>query len=342
MTRNMPVWARRLRSAVYLVLAWLSSAPFAPAETPAETAALAASLNVALSGSRTARTRDEIWLVSTRSLPGDCASVGCPPQALQFQRGDRCGPWQPSDWGGFLGSFSREADGITIVYVHGNRADWSESIQRGWMAYDSLTMPEPDGPPVRLIIWSWPSDQIRGQLDDVRVKAARTEFESRTLAEFLTQLPHETPLSLLGYSFGARIVSGALHELASKQPSAGEIVRPRRAPMRVVLVAAALNNQWLLAGQCHGRAFDLIDRMLVVMNSCDPVLKHYHLVECCRRGGPEALGFTGIPWVPPERSGTVEQLNAAGIVGRSHDEFLYFGSAGLFVPIRQYLFWREP
>ena len=68
---------------------------------------------------------------------------------------------------------------------------------------------------IRFVIFSWPSSKVSGGLlNDVRVKAARTGPAGCQLAWLIDQMPAETPLSLVGFSFGARIITGGLHVLA--------------------------------------------------------------------------------------------------------------------------------
>ena len=92
-----------------------------------------------------------------------------------------------------------------------------------------------------------------------------------------------------------------------------------RAPMRAVVIAAAVNSDWILPGSRHGEALALVDRMLVVYNSCDPVLKRYRLIADSRSA--TALGYTGL--VCSDRLGEaaerIEQIDAAPWVGKTHD-----------------------
>ena len=67
----------------------------------------------------------------------------------------------------------------------------------------------------------------------------------------------EAPLSLWGHSFGARAVTGALHLLGGGQLCGhvlDERVHAERAPAQVVLLAAALDNDWMMPGHFHGQA----------------------------------------------------------------------------------------
>ena len=85
------------------------------------------------------------------------------------------------------------------------------------------------------------------------------------------------PVSLVGYSFGARIITGAAALLASGEatgqaaPSA-KPPAPRR-PMRAVLVAAAEDYYWLAPDYSRGPGLGQMERVLITVNQADPVLK---------------------------------------------------------------------
>ena len=67
---------------------------------------------------------------------------------------------------------------------------------------------------LRFVIWSWPSDKIKGPLNDIRTKAWRTDTDGYYLGWFLQRMHPQSDIGLIGFSYGARIVSGALHVLA--------------------------------------------------------------------------------------------------------------------------------
>ena len=101
----------------------------------------------------------------------------------------------------------------TVIFVHGNRLTSWDAKCEGLAAYRRIVRQSGDEKPIRFVIFSWPSTQISGPLKDVRVKAARTRPAGCQLAWFVDQLPAETPLTMVGFSFGARIITGSLHIL---------------------------------------------------------------------------------------------------------------------------------
>ncbi|MCO6458301.1 MAG: hypothetical protein J5I93_23590 [Pirellulaceae bacterium] len=284
-----------------------------------------------------------MWLVSTRHL--GCPGPADEPPALEVQQYLPGAGWQSSDLPALLDAQSR-AD-RTCVYVHGNRVEWNEALSQGQGLYRRLLMADNDAPPACFVIWSWPSSQIRGQLKDVRVKAARTNSEGYYLGWLLSALDPDRPLSLIGYSFGARVITGALHlhgggALAGRTlPSAagGELSELTGLSARVALLAPAVHNDWLSPGHRHELAAYDMDSLLLLYNSCDQALKRYGLTE--KGAHPDALGYTGLVYRTPLEPDRITQVDACCIVGKAHDEWRYYNAPSLMRRIRAHALWTD-
>jgi alpha/beta superfamily hydrolase len=283
------------------------------------------------------RPQDQVWLVSNRGLG---CNIEQQVQNLKYWRYDCERSWVRSSLAELLAA---DDGGITTVFVHGNRITCDEAFTKGWGAYRTLVRCA-DERPVRFIIWSWPSDPIRGPVQDAREKACRTNPSGYCLGWFLDRLNPETPVSLMAHSFGARIVTGALHVLGGGQIDGhrlDERNHPIRQAMPVVLLVAALDNDWLMPGRYHGQAMSQVSSMLLVNNSCDMLLKRYHRIYG-RRCSQQALGFTGLAsWAAGVDWTKVSQVNAASIVGRRHSFAGYIGSSDLVARMRPHLFFES-
>jgi len=277
---------------------------------------------------------DQVWLVSTRQAPwlDDGATLAAPGYwRLSPQR-----QWMPATEQQFLACDNPAVP--TVFYIHGNRAEVTAAVNDGWRLRELLQGLAP-GRPLRYVIWSWPADRLPGSNRlDVRVKAARSDTESRYLAQLLARINPQVPISFFGYSFGARIITGAMHLLAAGEaPVQGALYADpgiRRLPMRAVLVAAAEDCDWLLPERCHGLALSQADRILITVNPADPVLKRYPLMY--GRRGPEALGYVGPP--PGAHLAKLEPLNLACSVGKSHDWECYLADPALRARLAWYTF----
>lgn len=298
-------------------------------------------LSAALVASAAAAAPHELWVVSTRSAPVCGAAVE---QAeLGYQRFDADGGWMDSDEAAFLAASSAQVP--TSFYIHGNRMGACEAIREGRGVWRLLSEASPDRP-LRVVIWSWPASQIRGRIrNDVQIKAARSDVQAYYLARLVDRMPAGVPLSMMGHSFGARVITGALHLLGGGG-LAGRALdarkdRPRRG-VRVVLVAAALDSGSLLPGRRNGLALGQVEQMLITQNSCDRVLRWYPRMY--GRRGPEALGFTGPAcrsWLG-EDLGKLEVLPTSCSVGYGHGWAEYLCSMSLRGRLPWYAFLESP
>jgi hypothetical protein len=98
----------------------------------------------------------------------------------------------------------------TAIFIHGNRTDADEAAAYGFRVYRSLQRAA-EGRRFRCEIWSWPSDRTYSRpRPDTQEKIVDCRAQSRYLAEHLTARNPESPICLIGYSFGSRIIVDAL------------------------------------------------------------------------------------------------------------------------------------
>ncbi|MBN2217358.1 MAG: hypothetical protein JW719_08270 [Pirellulales bacterium] len=277
----------------------------------------------------------ELWIISTRCVShGGCQDIQ--PAEFDYQRFDRDSGWTTMKDAAFFDSGS--AGVPTSFYVHGNRVDPCDAVAEGQCVYQLLDEAAGNRP-FRFVIWSWPATRIGGRVrDDVRIKAARSDVQAYYLASVVRRMSPEVPVAMLGHSFGARAITGALHLLAGGQVAGRELGPRPEGPgraVRVMLVAAALDNGWLLPGRRNGLALQEVDQMLITQNCNDRVLRLYPRMY--GRRGPEALGFTG-PACPSRLGDERSKLEVLGVscsVGRGHGWHEYLCSW----PVRGRLAW---
>jgi hypothetical protein len=277
------------------------------------------------------RRQDEIAVVNTRKLGCSCdpesirTGLGFERYAIVDDVGKR--RWQSSDLESFL-AFDPAVP--TLIFVHGNQITPSDAKREGLAVYRRIMQYGSDGPPIRFVIVSWPSSRVGGLLRDVRVKATRTDPAGCQLAWLLDQMPSETPVSLVGFSFGARIITASLHLLAGGHLGhlqLAERVHPDRSTVNVVLMAAALHAHWLGEGQYHGLAMTQVNQMLLVNNCSDPAMRYYHLAFP-GRGRPHALGLRGPTRMSADQRMKV-QMRDVSRYGSQHNLFLHLCAPGV-------------
>jgi hypothetical protein len=284
------------------------------------------------------RPQDEIILVNVRPL-GSCCDPERMAAAMRFESYlavDASGRrrWQAST----LESVQAADPSVaTVIFVHGNRLSNWDAKSEGLGVYRRMACQSPSAAPLRFVIFSWPSAQIRGPLKDVRAKAARTGPAGCQLAWFVDQLPEESRVTLVGFSFGARIITGSLHILGGGSLGrycALEPQHPGRRPVNVVLLAAALHADWLAPGRYHGLAMSQVDQMLLLNNCSDPAMKYYRFVtKGCR---PQALGCCGPMRIDTDGAAKITQRNVRCYVGREHNLFCYLSAPGAIGQIWEY------
>jgi hypothetical protein len=280
------------------------------------------------------RTEDEIWLVSSRSL-------GCPnneaalPQFEVWQYDTSAHDWHESSQAAFLAANNPALP--SVFWVHGNRKYADEARDDGMEVYEQLTAGVSGAHAIRFVIYSWPADPIRGLREDAREKAARTNADGYYLATLVNQIDPHIQVDLIGYSFGARIVTGALHVLGGGNICGWSLSHPvkRLAPLQAVLVAPAVNNDWLAMGHAHGQALPVVDRMLSLNNYCDRALKRYAVIDPCNK--PQALGYTGAVGPLGENGYKLSQYNMCCAVGKKHYWGSYFYNPSVVAMIRPYV-----
>jgi len=280
------------------------------------------------------RAADQVWLLSTRPL--GCGCEESLPTGLGVYRYENC-RWLKASFDEFLAAGAVPA--ATHVWVHGNQITADDACKGGLAVYRSLAACAPAETPLRFVIWSWPSQKQQGPFRDVKAKATRSDLDALYFGWFLGQLEPTGPITLSGYSFGARIITGGLH-LAGGGELAGRVLEPlpqTQATFRVALLAAAVDNDWLLPGRRHGQALSQVEQMLLLNNGCDRVLKRYHWLE---HDGDNALGYTGLAGVGllGDEVHKVRQMNVCSIVGKQHDWTNYFDAPSLAGRIRNLTF----
>jgi esterase/lipase superfamily enzyme len=230
----------------------------------------------------------------------------------------------------------------TVVFVHGNHTDADDAVTKGWYVYQTICS-QAAGKPFRYVIWSWPADRVfRRHRADAQLKAEHSDAQAYCFATWLHDVRPGAKVSLVGHSFGPRIITGALHllaggELAGQKLPADTVAAwtsGKRPTVRAVLLAAAADADWLACDGHHGLACSLADEMLVTRNGCDKVLKWYPRLY--GRGGPEAMGFVGPCGIDDPQKLAVVDVSCT--VGKTHDYQCYCSASNVCSRLAHYTF----
>lgn len=277
-----------------------------------------------LAGSGPLRAADSKWMVSTRGLTSNACAADLDAPAFQVSQLDRRGGADASSLDALLEHCSPQRP--VVLHVHGNRMSYCDALHRGLFIQRRLRHQAPQVD-FDFVIFTWPSQRSGSLIQDGRAKARMTEAEGLYLGWLLRELARrEIPVAVVAYSFGCRVVTGALHSMAGGRLSGrrlhGEPIQG--AGVAVGLVAPAMPAHWLQRGQYHGLASRNVSRMTVLYNSRDAVLKRFWLLDFASR---DALGYTGPRGIAPGASGDPVPLSSrdcARFLGLRHSEVEYY------------------
>jgi hypothetical protein len=265
---------------------------------------------------------DDVWLVSTRRLPGICRM----PRSAEFHVEQRvAGCWEPADLAALFADPSRPL----VVFVHGNRYEPHDAKAQGVAVARLVARICPSASP-RTVVFSWPSEQQGRLIPSSRDNFRRSYADGHYLARLLADADPTQPVAVIGYSFGATIAVGAMEDLVLAGDGASLGVAPwvgRPGRSHLVLVAPALRFDALAPRGPFAAAASGIDRLTLVINSRDLALRLFPHLD--RAESSDALGVVGMPrrWLPGDVEFTA--ADAAPIVGKRHSFPLYLESPGL-------------
>ena len=289
-----------------------------------------------------ARITQDFWLINTRCAPG-CGDLEAGLPRTTYSRLDESsGCWMASGAKAYQGS---AVPGVpTTFLIHGNDTTAEWAVEHGAKWY-GLMKQKACGRSFRLIVWSWPSEQVvRRHRPDVQIKVRRSDVEAYYLARVLSDLPKGSPLGLVSHSLGCRTASGALQLLAAG-PVAGRNLAPKALAtwnngghrhIRVMMLAPAMDADWLEPGCPRDRVRSAVESILVVANGRDHILKWYsHLYG---RHGPEAMGYVG---PASTLGGKLKVVDVCCELGRKHDFDLHQVSSPVCQCLAEYTFLRD-
>ena len=267
---------------------------------------------------------DRIWLISTRGITAEACRVNLDHPSLRVSRVTSCGGRTDASLDEYLATLGSRK---SVIYVHGNRMASDGVISRALAVYRRIRPHRASGP-VDWVIWSWPSEKSGLLVHDFRRKATRIDAQSLYLGWLLRRhATADTATTLIGYSFGAPVVTGALHAAAGGRISGrqvpGEMVQG--AGFTAGLIAPAMERNWMAVRGKHELASKNLASLLVLYNRRDAVLKRYWLLDRVR--GAMALGYSGPRSFAPRFDGSklqVRSRDCSATVGINHAEMRYY------------------
>ncbi|MCF0233650.1 MAG: hypothetical protein HUK22_01575 [Thermoguttaceae bacterium] len=157
----------------------------------------------------------------------------------------------------------------TVVWAHGYQTDMTRASEETFefkRTLDAAQKLAPSSTGYRLVAWKWASERGFGPLRaDASEKAALADAEGASLARLLDAIDPAANVSLVGFSFGARVVGSAL--------AATTVERTGRSTL--TLLSAACDYGAFGARGRYGAAAKKVDEVLNAYNPADFALRHY-------------------------------------------------------------------
>ena len=214
------------------------------------------------------RPQDEIWLVSTREI----TAFNQTPSLDQFDCKHAMGTaWNRVPLEQLLDVQQTNPGMATVVFIHGNRTGAFWSRRRGKLAYQALVGNNPASlPPVRFVIWSWPSDALCKPLKDFQAKMDRSILDGQLFGQFLSMLDQRHPVSLVTYSMGAQIGFTGVET--------AENVFGTCPPIAMIAMAPVTHCKWSLSQRRLQQVNTRIHQLRICDNRRDMALRAYKTV----------------------------------------------------------------
>ncbi|MBX9788289.1 MAG: hypothetical protein K2Y37_05195 [Pirellulales bacterium] len=276
-----------------------------------------------------------VWYVSTRELPLD-GDPACQAPHLHYETYVSGAGWAPATLDELLAS--DDSHTRTTIYVHGNWATEDDARYTGLKMQELLTAGA--CMPWRFVIFTWPADRCdTTAVKDARLKAGRSEAQSYYLAWLLDRLDPEVPVTLVGYSYGTRLIASGLHLLGGggvHHHRLADRVHPERSGLRAILIAAAIDANCFAVDGRYSAAMSTVECVLATVNARDPYLRYYSLLYGA--GGPPALGYKGVIEANKLGAATrlVSQMEVSHSVRRHHSLNHYVDAPEVLAELRYF------
>lgn len=231
------------------------------------------------------------------------------------------------------------------VVVHGSFTDWKSMWDDCVPLYRWLRCAAPSRA-INVVFYTWPS---AGPLTyephlDVAILGMRASFNGVYLGDMIARIPPGHPICIIGHSHGARLTAAALHLLGGGEVDGTHLTNfpPADQRVRAVLVAGAIDHQWLDPGQRFGLALCRTECLLYLRNDHDIVLTFYPFRKVFSR---RALGESGLSRRDHERLGylnsKVVELDVTRMVRTGHLWRHYYSRPELAAAIEPFVYYDD-
>lgn len=232
--------------------------------------------------------------------------------------------------------------GVPICFfVHGAFVSWEFAARKSPDHYRHIVHGGGHRP-LHFIAVHWPSETnlVPCPAASLNQMERRANAIGMCLARFLSQVPAENPVCMLGHSYGARVICVMLQALSRRhvvEPITAETGRRRR--IRVVFTAGAIDHHRLNPGQELDHAIHRVECLLNFTNCLDPAMQAYAFTEPLLTQPLGHVGFTCLDRI--KLGGQAEKITRRDVtlaVGCGHVADKYFSRPEVMTPMIPYIF----
>ncbi len=267
----------------------------------------------------------------------------CQPCNYQVCRFDGPGGGRGSSLDELYGSLQ---PGVPVCFMaHGSFVERDSMLQDCAATYRWLRQAAPHQP-IHIVFFTWLSDDANRLIPTLEVNrlGRRAELNSLYLADLVRRVPEGHPISLIGHSHGARMVSATVHALAGggvegRCLSGGPDFSHR---IRVVLAAAAIDHDWFNPGQRFDLTLGRAEAVLNLRNRHDVPLLFYPTRRLCSHGSIAITGVTrGDRRQLGDQNCRIDDCDITHIVGLGHVWPHYYNQPDIACAIRHFVYFDE-
>ena len=290
---------------------------------------------------------ERIWLVQTRESPQIMGSE--PWSGLRVLHFDAEGELQPRPFGELL---AQTIGRPVLIVVQGSLTTADGALGGLLWTHSWLEENRALPPDVVVIAFDWPSQRVyRNDIRDIEEKARRAYVAGYHLARFLQAFPPESRVSLLGQSFGGRVVTSASHLLGGGSLNSQSHDPPVRLTcarpdlrLRAIALEAAFDHHWLDPGDRLDRVLVGTEGFLNLYNRRDEALGLYPFLK--RSGHHRAIGRIGLQNSDLRELGPLaaryEEHDVNPLLGREHSLLDSVANAQIARWMAPYLWAADP
>lgn len=236
--------------------------------------------------------------------------------------------------------------GVPVCFMaHGSFVIWESVLNDSAYTYRWLRSAAPFRK-LHVIFFTWPSEPASKILPHCEVNRLghRATLHGIYLADLVTRVPSECPVSLIGHSHGARLVSGAVQALAGGEVEGRVLASGPDCThrIRVVYSAAAMDHHWFNPGEYFDRVLCRVEAAVNLRSKLDVPLLIYPIR---RPFASKALAISHLTWRDRRKLGDaacrLDDCDVTGLVRCGHIWAHYYSNPEIACAIRHYVYFDE-